>query len=87
MIKISENFSIESDRYCFILHHFYDGKNKKGEVKRQSKQTYHRTLEQVSFYMLHQAAKEAETITGIVDIMNKLAAEITTTLENKLTKG
>jgi hypothetical protein len=88
MIQVSENYRIDSDKYQFILERFYDGKERAtGAVKRQSKLSYHATLEQVARKMLGESAKEAESITEAVQIMNKLAAEIAVNLEQHIKRG
>ena len=48
MIRIDDAYSIDVDAHNFILHHTYVGKGKDGTQKRQTRQTYHRTLEQDS---------------------------------------
>jgi hypothetical protein len=47
MIKFNEDYSFERDKYQWILHHSYDGRDKDKNPKRQSRDTYHATLEQI----------------------------------------
>jgi len=82
MIKLTENYSLDYDRYQFILINHYDGKDKKGEVKKQQKQTYHGTLEQVAKQILNQSVKEAKDICEMSDKLLSVAKEIAENLSS-----
>ena len=67
MIKINDNYSVTSDRYQWVLTEYRKGHDKDGNDKTHTKQTYHRTLEQVAKYVCEQSIKPCESF---VDMMN-----------------
>ena len=77
MIKFNEDYSFERDNYCWTLHHSYDGKDKKGNTKRQSRDTYHGTLEQVCHHIVD---REAGKCTDMAEL-KKLLTDWRLTIE------
>jgi len=47
IIKINEDFEMYRDKHQWILWHWTDGETKDGDPKRQKRETYHGSLEQV----------------------------------------
>ena len=63
MIKLTDEWFLESDTYCWKLKH------------KSRKPTYHRTLEQVAQVLLNEEAKTAETLNeiwGKIESMSKV---------------
>jgi len=50
-MRLSDKYSIERDKYQWVLTELSEGKDKDGNPKMKSKDSYHSTLEQVSGYV------------------------------------
>jgi len=74
MIKISEDFECETDKYQWILHQWYDGKDKDGKTKRQTKQTYHSSLAQVCDVVIDKSASMCESMAELKTMLRKASA-------------
>ena len=84
-IKLNDEFSLEKDKYQWILIRNFIGFNKRTkEATESSEQTYHRTLEQVSAYVLEQSGKVSESLEGVVEAYQKAVDSVTETLTNKI---
>ena len=57
MIKISDKFSVSSDKYNWILHENYQGQDKGGNSKVQTRISYHANIDQVAKAIVEQTAK------------------------------
>lgn len=82
MITLTENWKLRNDKYQWILIHEYDGKDKEGNAKRHTRESYHGNLSQVAKYIVNQEAKAAEQLEYILDIVGNLERAI----ENNLIK-
>jgi len=68
MIKLEDRFGLTKDKYQWILTHFYVGKDRKGNDKEQSKDTYHGNLDQVSNYILNTLSEKCETLEELKEL-------------------
>lgn len=66
MIKINEQFTIDSDKYCWHLIETYEGKDKAGNIKPQSKTSYHRNLPQVCKEIINREIKGCESLEAVI---------------------
>lgn len=86
MIKLSERFSVDSDKYNWILHEYYLGKDKDGKPKTQSRVTFHATLEQVAKKIVEQSAKERESLERMLKVMRNAVYSVEDFLNEKVKK-
>jgi hypothetical protein len=70
MIKINDKFVIDQDLYSWTLTYNYAGKDKDGNNKQQSKQTYHANLKQVASCIINYSAKECESMNQLITMLN-----------------
>lgn len=84
-IKLNKDFSLEKDKHQWILIHHYLGFDKKTkEVKEQSDESYHRTLDQVSEKIVEQSGKVSDSLEGVVAAYKNAVASVTETLINQI---
>ena len=76
MIKINDEFSFSTDPHNWILHHTYMGEDRKGNPKRQTKETYHPNLEKLCDAILDKACMEAPSIEEIKEAMYRTKTDI-----------
>lgn len=81
MIKLSDNWCLGSDKYQWILKEYYDGTNKKGELTRYCRNTYHATLHQVASHIAEQELKAASSIQEIKRISEELLSTVALNLK------
>lgn len=61
MIKFCEGiFTAQRDKHQWVVIELYDGKDKKGNPKQHSKESYHATLKQVCAYVVDVTAGHAQ---------------------------
>jgi len=84
-IKLNKDYSLEKDKHQWIVIHHYIGKDKETkEAKEQSEESYHRTLEQVSRYILEQSGKVSDSLEGIVAAYQNAVESVTEALNNEI---
>ena len=59
-------FEITSDKFNWILIEHYDGRDKQGNDKQQSRETYHGTLQQCCQEMIQREAKHADDLESLL---------------------
>ena len=69
MIKINETFSVEKDKYQWLLIETKDGLNKLKEPIKTTRTTYHGTLKQCCKVMMESVVGECESVQQIVDAL------------------
>lgn len=71
-------FAITSDKHNWILTERYDGKDRDGNAKTQSKESYYATLEQCCNAIIQRDAKEAldGRVQDVIDAINQSKREI-----------
>ncbi len=74
MIKISEDFECEEDRYQWILHEWYDGKDKDGKPVRQRRTTYPGSLYQCINAVISKKAGKCESLEELKTMLKKAVA-------------
>ena len=67
---IAEKFVVEKDMYSWTLNYNYMGKDKDGQPKQHSKQTYHVNLRQVANAIVNYSAKECKTMEQLVALLD-----------------
>jgi hypothetical protein len=75
MIKINDRFEFERQQYCWNLYEWKDGKDKHGEPKRTKSTTYHSKLEQICNEVIDRSAGDADSMSGLLLIVNMASAE------------
>ena len=76
MIRLSDRFEIDSDKFNWILHDVYIGQDREGNPTRKSRVSYHATLEQVSKTIVERSAKECRRLQEVVELMKKAAGSV-----------
>lgn len=78
VIHIGEDMTLERDAYQWILTRYWDGKvnPKTGESKRQSKQTYHATLDQVAGWVLNYYSERCESLEDLRRLYSEAQTDI-----------
>jgi len=69
MIKINDKFSIERDKYQWLLIESKDGLSKKQEPIVTTRVTYHGTLKQCCNEIAERMMGECESVQGIIDAL------------------
>jgi len=69
-------FVITSDKHNWILTENYDGKDRDGNAKTQSRESYYATLEQCCNAIIQRDAKHAETLNEVIDEIRNSTYEI-----------
>ena len=80
--KISENYSIRKDRYQWILIEHYMAKDKDGNPKELTRDSYHSDLKQVAAYLVKN--KEQHSLDGYIDYAINISSDIHRTLYKAL---
>jgi hypothetical protein len=70
MMQVNEKFVFEKDLYSWTLNYIYEGKDKDGNKKQQTKQTYHSTLKQVANKIVDYSAKETATMDELKSLLS-----------------
>ena len=84
-IKLNKDYSLEKDKHQWIVIHHYVGTDKvTKEPKEQSEESYHRTLEQVSRYVLEQSGKVSDSLEGVVAAYQDAVNSVSELLNNKI---
>ena len=82
MIKINDEFSMDRDKYQWILHQTYMGRNKiTGEPKPQSRQTYYSRIDQIAKAIIDKSLKRCDTAEDILSYLSSAEAIVTKDLE------
>ena len=69
-------FEISNDKYQWILTEYYDGRDKNGNPKMQSRENYFGTLEQVCLEIVNRDSKLADDVAGMIEAMSESARRI-----------
>ena len=69
MIKINEKFSCERDKYQWVLTETYLGKDKDGNPKAHTRETYHPKLEQVFSHVIDKTCGDCESLEEMKDML------------------
>ena len=69
-------FTITSDKFQWILTEAYDGKDRKGNPKVQTRETYHATLEQCCMAIVQREAKLVDDVAGVINAITAAAERI-----------
>lgn len=75
-------FTAERDKYQWILTEWYDGKDKHGNHKRQSRETYHASLAQVCSVVIDRMAGHCESMEGLRELLGNATALLTNAAES-----
>ena len=73
-MRISENYSLEKDKYQWVLINHVAGKNKKGEATMANNKTYHSNLSQVSSYLVNN--QETHDLNDYIATANQIMKEM-----------
>jgi hypothetical protein len=78
MIKIDENWNIETDSYCFKLIHTFKSGNirKNGEEITGRDETYHPTLRKCLLWYCNEVTKDCDDIKAVIKKIDELNAKI-----------
>lgn len=79
-MKISEDYEVSRDKYQWILTEWYDGKNKDGDLKRKSRQTYHGSLRQVASQIVDSV--DIDCLDAYIERAERIKGEIAASLES-----
>ena len=82
-IKISDDFDIERDEYCWHLHEWKAGKDKNGNPKRRKVTTYYATLRQISNAIIDRSAGKAKALEEMADLLEHAETKILDCLNSK----
>ena len=80
MIKINDKFSVERDKYQWLLHESKDGLSKKQEPIATTRTTYHGTLKQCCNEIVERMMGECETVQQIETALEYFESTIETVL-------
>lgn len=69
-------FDISSDKHQWILTESYEGKDKDGNPKMQSRESYFSTIEQCCIAIIQREAKMVDDVEGIVNAIYKASERI-----------
>lgn len=69
MIKVNDRFSFERDQYCWHLHEFRDGTDKKGNPKKSKKTSYYANLSQISKAIIDRTAGGFNSLEEIKELL------------------
>ena len=80
MIKLDENYTIDSDNYNWILRYekTYEGKDKDGNPKEQTStnETFHGSLKQCILEYINETGKWCDSLIAILDKLNEVEVKI-----------
>lgn len=76
MIKINETFSVEKDKYQWLLIETKDGLSKLKEPIKTTRTTYHGTLKQCCKAMMEHVAGECETVKEMLTEIDNFACSL-----------
>lgn len=66
-IKINEDYTIKADRYNWIVITSYNGKDRGGNLKRQTRENYHPTLLRACQWIVDDSVKKCESVKKLID--------------------
>jgi len=84
MFKYDDRFSIDSDKYQWLLHDYTRGKNRKGEPSINDRVTYHSTFSQLAIAIIDRSAKDCLDLLELVDMLMTLENKLDKYLENEV---
>jgi len=76
MIKINDQFSVERDKYQWLLHETKDGMSKLGEPIKVTRTTYHAKLKQCCNEVSERMMGECESVQEIKKALNDFVVQI-----------
>ena len=80
MIKLDENYTIDSDAYNWILRYerTYLGKDKEGKPKEQTaiEESYHASFKQCILKYIDEASKECDSLNAILDKLSEIEIKL-----------
>lgn len=69
-------FTITSDKFQWILTEAYDGKDREGNAKIQTRENYYATLEQCCMAIVQREAKLVDDVAGVINAITAAAEQI-----------
>lgn len=75
-------FTAERDKYQWVLTEWYDGKDKDGNHKRQSRETYYANLHQVCGVIIDKMAGHSESVEDLRELLENATALLTNAAES-----
>lgn len=84
MIKVNDRFSIDNDKYNWILLETYTGKDRDGNPKKHTKETFHANLGQIAQEIIDRGCKECDSLEQIMDLLADAATITEDTIARKL---
>ena len=80
MIKLDDNYTIDSDAYNWILRceKTYMGKDKQGNPKEQTSinETFHASFKQCILEYINETAKECKDLISIIELLNHIEVKL-----------
>jgi len=76
MIRINDQFSVERDKYQWLLHETKDGMSKLGEPIKVTRTTYHAKLKQCCNEISERMMGECESVQEILAMLEAFGEQI-----------
>jgi len=81
MIKLNERFSFEQDKYQWLLHEVFDGKDRDGNYKARTGTTYHPNLKQVAAKIIDRTSGDCNSMEELIAGFDNAVLSMTAELE------
>ena len=82
MLKFNERFEAERVQFCWHLHEYKEGTNRKGESMRSCYTTYYPTLKQVCMEIIDRSLSTATCAKSAKDILERINETIKDTIND-----
>lgn len=87
MFKYDDRFSIDSDKYQWLLHDYTKGQNRKGEPTVNDRLSFHANLKQVADTIVDRSAKPCLDLLEIVETLIELEDKLDRYFEQEIKIG
>lgn len=75
MLKVNDRFTIDIDKHNVIVQETYEGKDRFGQPKMMTRESYHSTMLQACGVIIDRSA-EGKTVEDVVDAINAAKRDI-----------
>jgi len=81
IVALSENYKVERDRYNWMLHSAYIGKDRNGNAKTHWHTTYHADFRQIANRICTHEAEAAQSLADMVQSFDSAAERIESAMQ------
>lgn len=83
MIKVNDRFSIDKDKYNWILLETYTGKDKDGNPKEHTRETFYANLGQIAQEIINRRCKECDSLDEIIKLLTNAGTIVEDAIRSK----